>query len=77
MTNKTTELFHRPKTKRELQALLKDDNVIPNNIDTRLIEDMSELFKDNGEFDKPINKWNTKKVTNMKGMFRKAVSFNQ
>ena len=74
MVNKI-ELF--PKTKQELQALLKDDNVIPNNIDTSLIEDMSYLFTDNGEFNKPINKWNTKKVTNMKGMFRCATSFNQ
>jgi surface protein len=76
MVNKT-EVFHRPKTKRELQDLLKDDNVIPNNIDTCLIENMSELFKDNREFNKPINKWNTKKVTTMREMFRGATSFNQ
>jgi len=74
MVNKT-ELF--PKTKQELQDLLKDDNVIPNNIDTSLIEDMSYLFKGNGEFNKPINKWNTKNVTTMRGMFRGATSFNQ
>jgi len=66
-----------PKTKQELQELLKDDNVIPNNIDTCLIKDMSYLFIDNGEFNKPINKWNTKKVTNMEGMFWKVTSFNQ
>jgi len=74
MVNKT-ELF--PKTKQELQELLKDDRIVPNNIDTSLIEDMSGLFKDNREFNKPINKWNTKKVTTMKGMFRGATSFNQ
>jgi len=69
--------FPQPKTKQELQALLKDDKVIPNNIKTDLIEDMSELFKDNREFNKPINKWDTKKVTNMSLMFWGATSFNQ
>jgi surface protein len=71
------KLFHRPKTKQELQDLLKDDNVIPNNIKTDLIEDMSELFKDNIEFNKPINRWDTRNVTNMSGMFWGATSFNQ
>jgi len=74
MVNKT-ELF--PKTKQELQDLLKDDNVIPNNIDTSLIEDMSELFKDNRGFNKPINRWDTRNVTNMSRMFSGATSFNQ
>ena len=72
-----TELFPRPKTKQELQDLLRDDNVIPNNIKTDLIEDMSELFKDNEKFNKPINKWNTKNVTNMSGMFHGSTSFSQ
>ena len=77
MVNKVKKSRHRPKTKRELQALLKDESIIPNNINTELIENMSELFKDNREFNKPINKWNTKKVTTMSGMFSGATSFNQ
>ena len=62
-------LFPRPTTKKELQELLKDGSVIPNNIDTSLITDMSWLFKNNTIFDKPINKWNTENVTSMAGMF--------
>ena len=76
MVNKT-ELFPRPKTKQELQALLRDDTVIPNNIHTALIKDMRYLFIDRKEFNKPINRWNTKNVTNMSGMFQGATSFNQ
>lgn len=38
---------------------------------------MSDLFRDNREFNKPINRWNTKKVTSMEGMFWGATSFNQ
>ena len=70
-------LYPKPKTKQELQDLIKDDNVIPNNIDTSLITDMSGLFKGNGTFNKPINKWNTKNVVNMKSMFSGSTSFNQ
>ena len=65
-------MVHKPRNKKELQALLKDNNVIPNNIDTSLIKDMSGLFKGNKEFNKPINKWNTKKVTNMSMVFQGA-----
>ena len=70
-------MINKPKTKQELQALLKDDNIIPNNIDTSLIKDMSDLFSDNREFNKPINKWNTKKVTTMDGLFQGCKVFNQ
>ena len=71
------ELFPRPKTKRELQELLKNGSIIPNNIDTSLITDMSYLFKNNTTFDKPINKWDTKNLTDMKCIFNGATSFNQ
>ena len=61
----------RPETKEEL---LLDKNVIPNNIDTSQITDMSELFKNNKTFNKPIYKWNTNNVTSMKRMFIGATS---
>jgi surface protein len=49
----------------------------PNDWDTSLITDMSELFKGNEEFNEPINNWDTSKVTNMSSMFEGASSFNQ
>ena len=49
----------------------------PNDWDTSLITDMSELFKGNEEFNEPINNWDTSNVTNMSSMFEGASSFNQ
>ncbi|AII16923.1 hypothetical protein JO84_gp263 [Aureococcus anophagefferens virus] len=45
--------------------------------DTSKVTDMSELFKDQTEFNEDISKWNTSNVTNMNGMFYNAESFNQ
>ena len=77
MTSQIKNVKMRPETKRELKVLINDGNVIPNNIDTSQIKDMSNLFENNKTFNKPINKWNTKNVTNMMGMFQGATSFNQ
>ena len=61
MVNKT-ELF--PKTKQELQDLLKDDNVIPKNV-----TNMSYMFAGAAAFNQELNGWNVSNVTTMECMF--------
>ena len=76
-----------PKNKSELQTAVNlwisyDDNAIStyddiNTWDTRLITDMSELFKDKTTFDNDISKWDVSGVINMSNMFNGAEAFNQ
>ena len=35
------------------------------------------MFSDTENFDQPLDRWNTSKVTNMEGVFWKAESFDQ
>ena len=71
-----------PKNKNELKKIIEETikeqgpRCDLNFIDTSLITDMSELFKDS-IFNGDISKWNVSKVRNMSGMFYDAKSFNQ
>jgi surface protein len=40
------------------------------------VMDMSELFKDKGQFNADISAWDTSQVTNMDAMFYGASAFN-
>ena len=74
---------YHPKTKEELQELLKQlieergNKGDFNDIDTSKITDMSELFKDKKDFNGDISNWDVSKVENMEGMFFNCKSFNQ
>ncbi|MBZ7990123.1 BspA family leucine-rich repeat surface protein, partial [Campylobacter sp. RM12635] len=58
------------KTAIELKALCDDLNTNLHDIDTSLITDMSELFKDSSRSDFSfINTWDTSNVVNMSSMF--------
>ena len=71
-----------PKNKNELKKIIEETikeqgpRCDLNFIDTSLITDMSELFKDS-IFNGDISKWNVSKVRDMYGMFFWAESFNQ
>jgi len=41
------------------------------------VKDMSNLFKENHDFNKDISHWDVSSVTNMRSMFRDASDFNQ
>ena len=59
-----------PKTKSELKALVENPKVNLGEIDTRLITDMSELFRESSRKDfSGIETWNVSNVTNMSYMF--------
>ena len=80
---KVDKYTYRPKTKEELQDLLKqlieergnEGNF--NDIDISEITDMEELFKDMVEFNGNISNWDVSNVTNMEYMFDCSKSFNQ
>ena len=65
-----------PKSKEDLEKLI-NANIPLSSIDTSLISDMSELFKDSKRTDfSGIEGWNTSNVTTMKDMFMNAIHFN-
>ena len=74
---------YHPKTKAELEELLKElieergDNADLNDIDTSEITDMSELFDNMKQFNGDISKWDVSNVVDMQAMFYHAESFNQ
>jgi len=74
---------YHPKTKEELQELLKQlmeergNDGDFNDIDTSQITDMSVLFKGMEKFNGDISEWNVSNVTDMESMFRYCKSFNQ
>ena len=79
--NKIPKYNYHPKTKEELQDLLKqlikergnEGNF--NDIDTSKITNMTDLFYDINEFNGDISNWDVSKVTNMELMFASS-SFN-
>lgn len=71
-----TDKIWTPKSKDDLKKLI-NANIALSNIDTSLISDMSELFKDSELTDfSGIEGWNTSNVTNMECMFLNAIHFN-
>ena len=67
-----------PKTKEELEKLVRDSKVYLGDIDTSYITDMSNLFMCSKRMDfSGIEKWDVSNVTNMSGMFLWEKSFNQ
>lgn len=75
ITSKTKPLKLIPETKDELRSLIEQElkqqgpDADLNFIDTSLITDMSELFKDLTIRNIEIDEWDTSKVTNMNSMF--------
>lgn len=75
ITSKTKPLKLIPKSKDELRSLIEQElkqqgpDADLNFIDTSLITDMSELFKDLTIRNIEIDEWDTSKVTNMNSMF--------
>ena len=74
---------YRPKTKKELQELLRQlieergNDGDFNDIDTSKITDMSYLFYELTDFNGNISQWDVSNVTNMSSMFYKCISFNK
>ncbi|EKB8785888.1 BspA family leucine-rich repeat surface protein [Campylobacter jejuni] len=67
-----------PKTKEELQALVKDESIYLGDIDTSEITDMSYLFTGSTRTNfSGIEKWNTGKVKTMRSMFECNKFFNE
>ena len=56
---------------------IKDGSNDFEHICTSLVTDMSQLFRDNSDFNQTIGKWDVNSVTNMWAMFAKATKFNQ
>ena len=74
----TRKKTYTPKTKAELQELVGNEAVHLGDIDTSLITDMSELFKDSKREDfSGIETWDVSQVTNMSKIFWGTKSFNQ
>ena len=73
-----------PKTKRELQELIKDESIYLGDIDVSNITDMSKLFfEDENEVEihrldfSGISSWDVSKVTDMSHMFEDCYVFNE
>ena len=66
-----------PKTKEELQKLVRDESIYLGDIDTSAITDMSFLFAMSTRKDfSGIGTWDTSSVVNMRCMFLRAKHFN-
>ena len=80
--NKATNYKYFPKTKEELQDIIKKrieqegNEVDLNDIDTSNITDMSNLFE-YIDFNGDISNWDVSNVTDMHNMFDGCKSFNQ
>ena len=80
---KVDKYNYHPKTKEELQDLLKQlieergNEGDFNDIDTSKITDMADLFRGMNKFNGDISNWDVSNVTDMKYMFYKCGSFNQ
>lgn len=67
-----------PKTKEELEVLVKDKSINLGDIDTKYITDMSYLFAESTRTDySGIEKWNTSNVKTMRSMFECNKFFNE
>ena len=82
--NKTPDYKYFPKTKFELEGIIRKrlkeegNNVDLNDIDTSKITDMSKLFPGfSPDFNGDISEWNVSNVTNMRSMFYGCKDFNQ
>ncbi|WP_300758639.1 BspA family leucine-rich repeat surface protein [uncultured Brachyspira sp.] len=68
----------KPKTKEELKKLVEDEKINLGSIDTSLITDMSELFRNSKREDfSGIETWDVSNVENMSSMFKGCKEFNQ
>ena len=68
---------YKPQTKEELKKLVEDENIYLGDIDTSLITDMSELFKNSKRVNfEGLETWDTSNVVNMSSMFELAEKFN-
>ena len=81
--NKTPDYKYFPKTKLELEGIIRKrikeegNNVDLNDIDTSKITDMSDLFEYLEFFNGNISRWDVSNVTNMRYMFYDCQDFNQ
>ncbi|EKJ5652808.1 DUF285 domain-containing protein [Campylobacter coli] len=67
-----------PKTKEELEALIKNESIHLGDIDTKHITDMSYLFAGSTRKDfSGIESWNTGRVKTMRSMFEGSKLFNE
>lgn len=68
---------YKPQTKDELKELVKDEYIYLGDIDTSLINDMSNIFYESSRKNfKGIECWDVSNVENMSYMFFDAVNFN-
>lgn len=69
--------LYKPKTIEELKGLVDNYSIGLGNIDTSLIDDMTELFKDSIRKDfSGIENWDVSNVVVMTSMFENCTHFN-